>query len=65
MAAEYNATVMGRIEVAPRLASMRIAPDKLPFEFEPGQYVVLGLKATEAGKRDTGQAASAGGRIRP
>jgi ferredoxin--NADP+ reductase len=47
MAAEYNATVMGREEVAPGLIGLRVAPDKLPFEFEPGQYVVLGLKATE------------------
>ena len=47
MAAEYNATVIGRVEVAPGLVSMRIAPDKLPFEFKPGQYVVLGLRATE------------------
>ena len=47
MAAEYNATVVGRVEVASGLVSLRVAPDKLPFEFEPGQYVVLGLKATE------------------
>lgn len=47
MAAEYNATVIGRVEVAPGLVSMRVAPDKLPFEFKSGQYVVLGLKATE------------------
>jgi ferredoxin/flavodoxin---NADP+ reductase len=26
---------------------MRVAPDKLPFEFRAGQYVVLGLKASE------------------
>ena len=47
MAAEYNATVVGRVEIAPGLVSMRVAPDKLPFEFKSGQYVVLGLKATE------------------
>ena len=47
MAAEYNATVVGRVEAAPGLMSLRIAPDKLPFDFEPGQYVVLGLKAGE------------------
>jgi len=33
MAAEYNATVMGREEVAPGLIGLRVAPDKLPFEF--------------------------------
>ena len=47
MAAEYNATVVGRVEVAPGLVIMRVAPDKLPFEFKSGQYVVLGLKASE------------------
>jgi len=47
MAAEYNATVSSRVEVAPGLVIMRIVPDKLPFEFKSGQYVVLGLKASE------------------
>jgi ferredoxin--NADP+ reductase len=47
MAAEYNATVVSRVEVAPGLVILRVAPDKLPFEFRAGQYVVLGLKATE------------------
>jgi len=46
MAAEYNATVSSRVEVAPGLVIMRIAPDNLPFEFKSGQYVVLGLKAS-------------------
>jgi ferredoxin--NADP+ reductase len=47
MAAEYNATVASRVEVAPGLVIMRVVPDKLPFEFKAGQYVVLGLKASE------------------
>ena len=47
MAAEYNATVVGRTEVAPGLVILRVAPDNLPFEFRSGQYVVLGLKASE------------------
>ena len=47
MATEYNATVSSRVEVAPGLVIMRVAPDKLPFEFKSGQYVVLGLKASE------------------
>jgi ferredoxin--NADP+ reductase len=47
MAAEYNATVSSRVEVAPGLIILRVAPDKLPFEFKAGQYVVLGLKASE------------------
>ena len=46
MAAEYNATVSSRVEVAPGLVIMRIAPDNLPFEFKSGQYVVLGLRAS-------------------
>lgn len=47
MAAEYNATVSGRVEVAPGLIILRVTPDNLPFEFKAGQYVVLGLKASE------------------
>jgi ferredoxin/flavodoxin---NADP+ reductase len=47
MAPEYNATVSSRVEVAPGLVILRVAPDKLPFEFKAGQYVVLGLKASE------------------
>jgi ferredoxin--NADP+ reductase len=47
LAGEYNATLMGRIEVAPGLVTLRVAPDNLPFAFRPGQYAVLGLKATE------------------
>jgi ferredoxin--NADP+ reductase len=47
MAHEYNATLIGRTMVAPGLIGIRVAPDHLPFEFKPGQYVVLGLKATE------------------
>ena len=54
MAPEYNATVVGRVEVAPGLISVRVAPDTLPYEFEPGQYVVLGLKAGEARVEEAG-----------
>ncbi len=46
MAAEYNATVTGRVEVAPGLIILRVVPDRLPFEFKAGQYVVLGVKAS-------------------
>ena len=46
MPAEYNATVSGRVEIAPGLIILRVVPDKLPFEFKAGQYVVLGLKAS-------------------
>jgi ferredoxin--NADP+ reductase len=47
MAPEYNATVSSRVEVAPGLVILRVAPDNLPFHFKSGQYVVLGLKASE------------------
>ncbi len=47
MIGDYNATLVGRVEVAPGLGILRVAPDRLPFEFKPGQYVVLGLKASE------------------
>ena len=46
-AAEYNATVAQRVELAPGLIILRIVPDKLQFEFKAGQYVVLGLRASE------------------
>ena len=58
MAAEYDATVSSRVEVAPGLVIMRVVPDKLPFQFKSGQYVVLGLKASETriGEADTDSA---------
>lgn len=46
MPAEYNATVAQRVEIAPGLIILRVVPDRLPFEFKSGQYVVLGLKAS-------------------
>jgi ferredoxin--NADP+ reductase len=46
-AAEYNATVAQRIELAPGLIILRIIPDTPRFEFKAGQYVVLGLRASE------------------
>jgi ferredoxin/flavodoxin---NADP+ reductase len=57
MPTEYNATVSGRVEIAPGLIILRVVPDKLPFEFTAGQYVVLGVKAStprygEEGERE-------------
>jgi ferredoxin--NADP+ reductase len=46
MAPEYNATVSGRVEIAPGLIILRVVPDQLPFNFIAGQYVVLGVKAS-------------------
>lgn len=39
----YNATVMARIDITPRLAILQVKPDDLDFAFTPGQYTVLGL----------------------
>jgi ferredoxin/flavodoxin---NADP+ reductase len=44
---EYNATVAQRTEIAPGLIILRVVPDRLPFPFRAGQYVVLGLKGSE------------------
>ncbi len=46
MPAEYNATVSGRVEIAPGLIILRVVPDNLPFLFKAGQYVVLGVKSS-------------------
>ncbi len=46
-ATEYNATVAQRVELAPGLIILRVVPDRLPFDFKAGQYVVLGLKESE------------------
>jgi ferredoxin/flavodoxin---NADP+ reductase len=45
---EYNATVAGRVEIAPGYMILRVVPDQLPFTFQAGQYTVLGLKASAA-----------------
>ena len=39
----YNATIIERIDVNPDLARFRVKPDIPIPEFEPGQYVALGL----------------------
>ncbi len=46
-AAAYNATVTQRTEVAPGLMILRIVLDAPAFPFTAGQYVVVGLKASE------------------
>ncbi len=51
-ASAYNATVIDRLEVAPGLIILRIAPDDRGFRFEAGQYTVLGL-APEAPRLET------------
>ena len=52
MAGDYNATLVGRVEVAPGLEIIRVAPDRRPFEHKAGQYFVLGMKATEPRVRE-------------
>jgi ferredoxin--NADP+ reductase len=44
MSIEYNATVVQRVDITPGLMILRVVPDQLPFEFQAGQYTVLGLK---------------------
>lgn len=39
----YNATIIERIDVNPDLAKFRVRPDTPIPEFDPGQYVALGL----------------------
>lgn len=49
----YNATLTRRLEIAPGLIIMRVAPDGPLFHFEAGQYTVLGLERSEP--RSTGE----------
>ena len=40
---DYNATLIERVDITPRLAIMRVRPDSLDFAFTPGQYGTLAL----------------------
>ena len=44
MSAEYNATVTLRADLAPGTMALRVKLDGDAFDFEPGQYTVLGLR---------------------
>jgi ferredoxin--NADP+ reductase len=46
-ASPYNATLTGREEINPQLVIMRVQPDGPMFEFQPGQFGVLGLLGSE------------------
>ena len=46
MAKDYNATVTSRLDINPFLIILRIKPDQQPYSFKPGQYSVVGLKAS-------------------
>lgn len=39
----YNATVLHRIDITPRLSIFQVKPDDAVFSFTPGQFTVLGL----------------------
>ncbi|MGC9328966.1 MAG: hypothetical protein ACP5I1_15125, partial [Candidatus Hinthialibacter sp.] len=41
---EYNAVLSQRVEIASGLAIFQVTPDEELFDFEPGQYSVLGLR---------------------
>jgi ferredoxin/flavodoxin---NADP+ reductase len=47
MSDRYNATVTAREEINPQLIVLRVQPDGLLFDFEPGQFAVLGLLGEE------------------
>ncbi|ROR32683.1 ferredoxin--NADP reductase [Inmirania thermothiophila] len=40
----YNATLLARRDITPRLAIFEVAPDDPQIRFVPGQYTVLGLR---------------------
>lgn len=42
---DYNATLVGRIDITPQLAILRVKPDGGVPDFTPGQYAVLGLRS--------------------
>ena len=46
MTADYNATVTLRVNLTPELMVLRVKLDGPGFTFEPGQYTVLGLRAS-------------------
>lgn len=46
-ALEYNATLVERFDITPRLSIFRVKPDEDDYPFTAGQYTVLGLKRQE------------------
>ncbi len=44
---EYNATLIERHDITPRLAVFRVRPDAEDYTFVAGQYTVVGLKQSE------------------
>jgi ferredoxin--NADP+ reductase len=47
-APDYNATLIERHDITPRLAVFRVRPDAEDYSFVAGQYTVVGLKRGEA-----------------
>lgn len=48
MTVEYNATVTLRVDLAPGTMVLRVKLDEGAFDYEPGQYTVLGLKRSSS-----------------
>lgn len=46
-ALDYNATLIERFDITPRLSIFRVRPDDENYPFTAGQYTVLGLKRRE------------------
>ena len=44
---EYNATLIQRTQVSPRMAIFRVRPDEREVDFTAGQFIVLGMKYKE------------------
>lgn len=51
-ALDYNATLVERFDITPRLAVFRVKPDDNDYPFTAGQYTVLGLKRGEPRRHD-------------
>lgn len=58
MTTEYNATVTMRVDLAPGTMVLRVKLDGGPFDYEPGQYTVLGLYRSSPRVAETGEDSS-------
>jgi ferredoxin--NADP+ reductase len=61
----YNATVVGREAINAQLLVLRVQPDDEVFDFQPGQFAVLGLRGAEprVPEADDEEPATAGDRL--
>jgi len=58
---DYNATVIQRIEVAPGLIILSVAPDEKGLAFKAGQYTVLGLRRSAPRQEESDPEEAPGG----